>query len=169
MYIFTLGSKNFTQLKELSKVLTYLLEVKGQEYLLKTLQQKYLTMCSFLLLDCSKHFKAAFLLSPVTVLFRLALEWFQSHLLQSVCIFSFFCSIWTSALCFAESCWLFFAQGHGGKSQKKQNYIIAYLEAIRFLGSHPSNVWGVFGAHKERWFCKHCIACSGKFRWANQE
>lgn len=59
---------------------------------------------------------------------------------------------------FAESCWLFFARGHGGKSHKKQNYIIAYLEATKFHGSHPSNVWGAFGAHEERRFCKHCIA-----------
>lgn len=68
--------------------------------------------------------------------------------------FSFFCpwDIWTLALCFAESCWLFLAQGHGGKSHKKRNYIIAYLEAVRFHGSHPSNVWDVLEPIK-RWFC----------------
>lgn len=93
---------------------------------------------------------------------------FRVMLFQSVCIFSpHLHIIWSLALCFAESCWLFFAQGHGGKSHEKRNYIIAYLEATRFHGSHPSNVWGVFGAHKERWFCKHCIV-SGRFRWANQ-
>lgn len=63
-----------------------------------------------------------------------------------VCVyfFSHLRDIWTLAPCFAETCWLFLAQGHGGKSHKKRNYIIAYLEATRFRGSHPSNVWGVF-------------------------
>ena len=67
---------------------------------------------------------------------------------------------------FAESCWLFLAQGHGGKSHKKRNYIIAYLEATRFHGSHPSNVLRRFLEPIKRWFCKHCIV-SGRFRWAN--
>lgn len=81
--------------------------------------------------------------------------------------FSHLRDIWTLALCFAESCWLFLAQGHGGKSHKKRNYIIAYLEATRFHGSHPSNVWGVFGAHKEVILqTLHSIRLG--FRWANQ-